>query len=110
MDSQTCDSGQLVVNRAVKEQINDLLIHCCHGVVCVKEEFLELDEDGCREVIRLGDRDAHESSCGFAKVECSIGGSVCGVMRRQTLERHLGMCSRIPCPYGEFGELFFFSR
>ena len=106
MDGQTCDSGQLVVNRAVKEQIYDLMIHCCHGVLCVKEEFLELDEDGCREVIRLGDRDAHESSCGFAKVVCTIGGSACGVMRRQTLEKHLSICSRIPCPYGEFGKWF----
>ncbi len=106
LDDQDCDSGQLVLNRAVKGQIDDLMIHCCHGVRVTSppEAILELEEDGCKEVFRLGDRDSHESSCGFAKVLCPLGGSVCGVMRRYQLEGHTSTCSKVPCPYGSFGE------
>ena len=103
VDDQNCDSGQLVVNRAVKEQINDLMIHCCHGVVYV-EGVLVLDQDGCKEVIRLGDRDTHESVCRFVKVECPIGGEICGLLRKHKLEEHMAVCSRVPCPYTQFGE------
>lgn len=103
LDGQDCDTGQLVVNRAVKEQIGDLMIHCCHGVVCGEGGALELVKDGCQEVIRLGDRETHESSCKFAMMECPIGGPVCGVMRRYMLEEHMKTCNRMPCPYVEFG-------
>lgn len=33
MDEQECDSGQLVLNRAVIGQIDDLQIYCSHGLV-----------------------------------------------------------------------------
>lgn len=103
VDDQNCDSGQLVVNRAVKEQVNDLMIYCCHGVKCLEEGVLELDQDGCQETIRLGNRDAHESICQFVRVECPIGGSVCGKLQKYKLDEHMALCSRVPCPYTQFG-------
>ncbi len=104
LDEQDCDSGQLVLNRAVKGQIDDLMIHCCHGVVSPSEGLLETEGDGCQEVIRLGDRVGHESSCEFAKVTCPLGGSACGVLRSHLLEEHTKKCRKVPCPYTSFGE------
>lgn len=106
LDGQTCDSGQLVVNKAVKGQIEDLMIHCRHGVLPGKSsegDELELDQEGCKEVIRLGDRDNHESICQYAQLECPVGGPVCGVLRRHSLEKHMMSCIQVPCPYSDFG-------
>ena len=103
LDGQTCDSGQLVLNKAVKGQIEDLMIYCCHGVVSSEGDGLELDEEGCKEVIRLGDRDVHESGCRYAKVECPVGGAPCGSLRQHMLENHMRSCAQVPCPYSDFG-------
>ena len=71
IDEQECDSGQLVLNRAVNRQIDDLMIFCCHGLVLTGSgRTHKQDPSGCKEVIRLGKRDEHESKCKFAKV-CS---------------------------------------
>ena len=69
MDEQECDSGQLVLNRAVIGQIDDLQIYCSHGLVSNDGgRTYEQDPLGCKEVIRFGRREEHESKCQFAKV------------------------------------------
>ena len=104
LDDQECDSSQLVLNRAVMGQIEDLHIYCCHGLTTSdKGETYEADPMGCKEVIRLGRRDEHESLCQFAQVSCPIGGEFCGPLRKHQLERHMSACTRVPCPYCDFG-------
>lgn len=104
LDDQECDSSQLVLNRAVMGQIEDLHIYCCHGLATSDNgETYEADPMGCKEVIRLGRRDEHESLCQFARVSCPIGGEFCGPLRKHQLERHMAACTRVPCPYCDFG-------
>lgn len=51
VDGQECDSGQLVLNRAVIGQIDDLRIYCCHGLLTKNGgNTWEADPDGCKEV------------------------------------------------------------
>ena len=63
LDEQECDSGQLVLNRAVMGQIEDLPVYCCHGLISVDGgRTYEQDPAGCKEVIRFGacERDCME--------------------------------------------------
>lgn len=50
-DGQVCDSSQLVLNRAVIGQIDDLKIYCCHGLLSRSGgKTWEHDPNGCKEV------------------------------------------------------------
>ena len=52
-DGQECDSGQLVLNRAVIGQIDDLKIYCCHGLLSRNRgKTWEHDSNGCKEVLK----------------------------------------------------------
>lgn len=106
LDDQACDSGQLVLNRAIMGQLADLQIHCCHGLQAVESEkgVFEVDPEGCPELIRIGEREQHEGTCMFAWVECPVGRSLCGPIRRRKLEEHMEACTMIPCPFADFGE------
>lgn len=107
LDNVMCDSGQLVINRAVIGQIDDLLIYCRHGITSLDGGLsYERDESGCREIIKLGQRHAHESACGYAIVKCPLGGEECGKIRQKDLETHKAACSNIACPYMDFGKSF----
>lgn len=112
LDGQVCDSGQLVLNRAIMGQLADLEIHCCYGLRTVAvvmdggggEEEYEVDPEGCPEVIRIGQREQHEAGCKFAWVECPVGRGQCGPVRRMQLEQHMETCTKIPCPFADFGK------
>lgn len=106
IDSISCDSTQLVLNRAVIGQIEDLLIYCCNGVSQNDGRSFQNDSNGCPEMIKLGQRDTHESVCEYAHTVCPIGGEECGALRKRELESHLSSCSRVPCPFSDFGCLF----
>lgn len=104
VDDVQCDTGQLVLNRAVSGQIDDLLIYCCHGLISHNNGLsCEKDEGGCSEVIRFGDRQHHEDSCGYSKTVCPVGGEACGLLRKHAVEDHLSKCTKAPCPYSDFG-------
>ena len=104
IDNLTCDSNQLVLNRAVSNQIDDLLIYCHHGLISVdKGKSWKEDGSGCKEVVSLGKRLEHEATCKFAKVLCPVGGQLCGSLRSYQLERHMPACTQVPCPYTDFG-------
>lgn len=106
LDGNICDSGQLVLNRAILGQLGDLLIYCCHGLQMVDEKMnlYEQDSEGCPEVIRVGEREKHEETCQFAWMECPIGKGLCGALRRKELEEHMEVCSKVSCPFTDFGE------
>ena len=104
IDEQECDSGQLVLNRAVIGQIEDLLVYCCHGLISTDGgRTYGQDPDGCKEQIRFGKREEHESKCQFAVVQCPVGGELCGTLRQHQLERHMAACTRVPCTFIDFG-------
>ena len=103
IDDIPCDSSQLVINRAVIGQIEDLLIYCCHGIVSTDGRNYRKDQDGCPEVIKLAHRDSHEAVCGYSKAVCPIGGDECGVLRKKDIENHLLNCEKVPCPFSDFG-------
>ena len=51
VDAQGCDSDQLVLNKAVMGQIDDLKIYCCNGLVSKNDDRTwETDPEGCKEV------------------------------------------------------------
>lgn len=105
LDDIICDSGQLVINRAVIGQIDDLLIYCCHGIVSHDSGLsYERDRMGCQEVIKLGQRERHEEACEYTILMCTLGGEQCGEIRKRELENHMESCSNIPCLYADFGE------
>ncbi len=69
LDQQECDSSHLVLNRAVIGQIDDLQVHCCHGIHSLDGgKTYELDPSGCKEVLRFSARDEHERTCQFEVV------------------------------------------
>lgn len=105
LDGQVCDSGQLVLNRAIMGQLADLQVYCRHGLRLVdpREGLYEQDPEGCPEVVKVGEREHHEGSCRFALVECPVGRKSCGPIRIMHLEDHIGVCTMIPCPFTDFG-------
>lgn len=111
LDEIDCDSGQLVLNRAVIGQVDDLLIFCCHGLVSRDGgQTYQTDPNGCKELIKFGQRQSHEDICKYARVVCPVGGDECGFLRRLGLEEHLSQCSRVPCPFADFGQWFISGR
>lgn len=103
IDDIPCDSTQLVINRAVIGQIDDLLVYCRHGISSTDGRSYVKDPDGCPEAVKLVHREAHESGCQYSKIVCPIGGEECGQLRKKDLDEHLGSCSRVPCPFSDFG-------
>ena len=110
LDGVICDSSQLlVVNKAVIGQIDDLSIYCCHGLLSRDGGLsYERDPSGCPEVLKLGGREEHERSCGYAHVKCPLGGEECGTIRTRELETHVMSCRNIPCPYNDFGNYYYY--
>ena len=106
LDQQACDSGQLVLNRAIMGQLSDLQIYCCYGLRLVdpSKDLYEQDPEGCSEVIRVGERAKHEEDCPLMWVECPIGMKLCGPLRKKQLEEHMKTCTKIPCLFADFGE------
>ena len=105
LDQQNCDSGQLVLNRAIMGQLADLQIYCCYGLRPAGQDTYEKDPDGCPEVIRIGEREEHEGNCQFAWVECPVGHGLCEAVRRMQLEEHVKDCTMGQCPFADLGTL-----
>ena len=104
LDNVLCEGSNLVPNRALMAQIDDLFIHCRHGIKSSDNGCTwEVDSEGCPEIIKYGKREEHESLCSFELVQCSYGGEMCERIRKSELEQHYKNCTRIPCPFSEFG-------
>eukprot|EP00729_Bicosta_minor_P026898 gene26898-20559_t len=66
---------------------------------------LEADMDGCQEVLKLNNREAHEGICGFAPVRCP-NSPHCKEMQRRELAAHLEICTFIRCKHQASGCTF----
>jgi E3 ubiquitin-protein ligase TRAF7 len=97
--------ADLVSNIALKGQIEDLEIHCQHGLDRVdSDDEFHLDEEGCPQAIKLGRRVEHEEKCPYALVPCPNSANHCGKFRRRDLDGHLETCPRYPCKYRNEGK------
>ena len=100
IDSTQIELASLVPNKAVQGQVEDLLIYCRHSLSENKPvvgEDWELDETGCKEQIKLGERDDHEQNCPKEWINCP-NSKECIRARREDLTTHLKDCSFHPCP------------
>ncbi|KAJ8303340.1 hypothetical protein KUTeg_019736 [Tegillarca granosa] len=95
-DGNHIDTTQLVLNRSVVDQINDLHIHCQYGVIKENGEYTP-DPTGCPEKITIGQRHKHEDQCTFIFVTCP-NSEECGQFRKFELEQHFQSCAFMPCP------------
>ncbi|CAL1535281.1 unnamed protein product, partial [Lymnaea stagnalis] len=101
-DNSHCDTSQLVVNRLVVGQIEDLQIYCRHGLEKGENGDWEQAPGLCSQIINFGKRNEHESTCLFALVPCPNSNS-CKHMRKSDLERHQFECVNISCPFRKQG-------
>ena len=109
IDSVQIELSSLVPNKAVQGQVEDLLIYCCHGLLreghIVGEDW-ELDETGCKEKIKLGEREDHEQNCPKEWVDCPNTKKCMGI-RREDLVTHLKDCLFHLCPNESQGIILF---
>ena len=105
LDNTPFHRSDLVSNIALKGQIDDLEIHCQHGLGRVdSEDDFYLDHEGCPLAIKLGKRVEHEEECPYALVPCPNSANHCGKFRRRDLDAHLETCPRYPCKYRNEGK------
>lgn len=98
LDETPFDGSSFVANRALQGQLEELQIHCRHGLVRYdSEDDFIVDESGCPEMISLCHREDHESVCKYALIPCPNSSNYCGKLRRRDLDAHLRECERNPC-------------
>ncbi|KAK3610382.1 hypothetical protein CHS0354_008662 [Potamilus streckersoni] len=102
LDGNHCDTSQLVVNRLVIGQIEDLEIYCKYGLIKQEGEYVP-DPSGCQAKLPLGKRGEHESQCEFIPVPCPNNPSQCGKFRKGELEEHQMVCPFMPCSHRDKG-------
>lgn len=99
LDSAQVDMNNLVPNKAVQGQVEDVLIYCRHGLAGdhLEGEDWMLEETGCKEHIKLGQRDDHEQNCPKEWISCP-NSRECIKFRREDLTNHMKDCSFHSCP------------
>lgn len=108
VDNVKIDLNNIVPNRAVQGQLEDLLIYCRHGLkLNGSESGFEQEEDGCKEQISLGRRHEHEEHCLMAWVPCTNCSNQCGKFRKKDLTAHLTTCAHHMCLNEKKGRMFF---
>ena len=106
VDNAQVELNNLVPNKAVQGQLEDLLIYCRHGLIASdSNEEWDFDEDGCREQIKLGDRHEHEDTCLMVWMNCP-NSKQCTRFRKESLNDHLMGCPYHVCPNESKGILF----
>ncbi|XP_071958318.1 uncharacterized protein [Antedon mediterranea] len=95
----------LVANRAIASQLEDLLVYCQYSV---KGQGLQgthfTSEDECDVKLPLTKIKEHEQSCQFAVIICPNNAKKCGSIRKRDLESHLQSCSvTVACMYKHNG-------
>ncbi|XP_019849787.1 PREDICTED: E3 ubiquitin-protein ligase TRAF7-like [Amphimedon queenslandica] len=93
----------VVKNIAVYEQVGELLVHCCYGVI-LKDGHAHpvVDTNGCQAVIKISEKHEHEENCEFKPISCP-NDEECPKMFRKELEQHLQMCQNVKCPHHKYG-------
>ncbi|KAK3085995.1 hypothetical protein FSP39_011891 [Pinctada imbricata] len=100
-DGEHCNTSQLVVNRLVVGQVDDILIHCKHGVTKQNGVYVP-DPTGCQVTVQIGKREEHEETCEFAPIACP-NMVHCGKFRSSEMEQHLQVCAFHPCSHKDKG-------
>lgn len=102
VDNEPCDASQLIVNRLVVGQIDELLIYCKYGIR--KENGIYVvDPTGCQEQIAIGNRHQHENECSFIPKPCPNDVENCGTFRSSELDHHLQVCPYFECEHKDKG-------
>lgn len=102
VDNEPCDASQLIVNRLVVGQIDELLIYCKYGIR--KENGIYVvDPTGCQEQIAIGNRHQHENECSFIPKPCPNDVVNCGTFRSSELDHHLQVCPYFECEHKDKG-------
>lgn len=102
VDNEPCDASQLIVNRLVVGQIDELLIYCKYGIR--KENGIYVvDPTGCQEQIAIGNRYQHEHECSFIPKPCPNDVENCGTFRSSELDHHLQVCPYFECEHKDKG-------
>ncbi|XP_060566056.1 E3 ubiquitin-protein ligase TRAF7-like isoform X1 [Ruditapes philippinarum] len=101
VDGNACDANQMVVNRLVVGQIDDLLIYCKYGLVKQEDTYVP-DPTGCQQKIHLGSRSSHEDECDFAPITCSNRNCTAS-LRKGELDEHQKVCVYITCAHEDKG-------
>lgn len=96
IDGNQCVPTQLVVNRLVVGQLDDLQIYCQYGVI-EENGNLVPDPSGCQQKLHVGSRRSHEDHCEFAPIPCPNLNSTCGKFRKSELDEHLKVCVFTSC-------------
>eukprot|EP00794_Sanderia_malayensis_P000342 gene342-975_t len=107
LDQMPFHSAQIVRNRVVEGQLEELQIYCRHSLIRYdSEEDFVVDENGCEEKIKLSEREEHELTCPYALLPCPNSSNYCGKFRRRDLAEHMLACVNTPCPLASKGCLF----
>ncbi|XP_052815565.1 E3 ubiquitin-protein ligase TRAF7-like isoform X1 [Mya arenaria] len=101
LDDSACEQQQMVVNRLVVGQIEDLLIHCRYGLAQAEDGYIP-DPAGCQEPIHFGARDKHENTCEFMMVRCA-NKSCEATCRKREIEEHKKVCIYNTCCHNNKG-------
>lgn len=91
----------IVDNIALSEQIGELLIHCKYGCQKTDSGYI-VDETKCPIIIKLAERYEHESTCGYAPMNCP-NNPQCAQFLKKDLEQHLLTCNSKACPNHPYG-------
>lgn len=102
VDNEPCDASQLIVNRLVVGQIDELLIYCKYGIRQENGIYV-VDPTGCQEQIAIGNRHQHESVCSFIPRPCPNDVENCGTFRSSELDHHLQVCPYFECEHKDKG-------
>ncbi|XP_062615981.1 E3 ubiquitin-protein ligase TRAF7-like isoform X1 [Saccostrea cucullata] len=105
VDNEPCDASQLILNRLVVGQIDELLIYCKYGIRKQNGTWVH-DPTGCQEQIIIGNRHEHEDQCTFAPKPCPNDVQNCGTFRASELEQHLQTCPYFECDHKDKGCVF----
>ena len=87
--------------RALQSQIDDLEVHCSHGLSwsTLQNEYIP-DPNRCTQLVKYGERKEHEDVCEFALVYCPNDEKHCGKFKRKDLAAHLQTCGKYSCQHG----------
>ncbi|XP_033625479.1 E3 ubiquitin-protein ligase TRAF7-like [Asterias rubens] len=108
VDNKQLKNTSVFENRAIKSQIDELLVYCKNGIkrFSSRNDELITDSCGCPELVKLSQKTDHEKTCPYSALSCP-NSPECGVLQRQFLEDHiLSVCSFIKCEFHQRGCLF----
>lgn len=66
IDQLPVNPNEITKNQELQSEIDEILIYCENGC-CLEEKLYKIntEENACKQLIKLGQRDAHEMMCVF---------------------------------------------